>query len=84
MPTAPTISSSSIQSGSVDPGRQVPSKESYKIDGYDGKTGAFLWRIDLGWNVNHGIWFSPMVVRDLDGDGKAEVCLQNGALRRYT
>jgi len=63
-------------SGSVDPGRQVPSKESYKIDGYDGKTGAFLWRIDLGWNVNHGIWFSPMVVRDLDGDGKAEICLR--------
>jgi rhamnogalacturonan endolyase len=63
-------------SGSVDPGRQVASKESYKIDGYDGKTGAFLWRIDLGWNVNHGIWFSPMVVRDLDGDGKAEVCLR--------
>jgi rhamnogalacturonan endolyase len=62
--------------GSVDPGREVPSKESYKIDGYDGKTGAFLWRIDLGWNVNHGIWFSPMVVRDLDGDGKAEVCLR--------
>ena len=47
-----------------------------KIDGYDGKTGAFLWRIDLGWNINHGIWFSPMVVRDLDGDGKAEVCLR--------
>jgi rhamnogalacturonan endolyase len=62
--------------GSVDPGRQVPSKSSYKIDGYDGRTGAFLWRIDLGWNVNHGIWFSPMVVRDLDGDGKAEVCLR--------
>ena len=63
-------------SGSVDPGRQVPSKDTYKIDGYDGKTGAFLWRIDLGWNINHGIWFSPMVVRDLDGDGKAEVCLR--------
>jgi hypothetical protein len=63
-------------SGSVDPGRQVPSKDTYKIDGYDGRTGAFLWRIDLGWNVNHGIWFSPMVVRDLDGDGKAEVCVR--------
>jgi Rhamnogalacturonan I lyases beta-sheet domain len=63
-------------SGSVDPGRRVPSKDAYKIDGYDGKTGAHLWRIDLGWNVNHGIWFSPMVVRDLDGDGKAEVCLR--------
>jgi rhamnogalacturonan endolyase len=63
-------------SGSVDPGRQVPSKDTYKIDGYDGRTGAFLWRIDLGWNINHGIWFSPMVVRDLDGDGRAEVCLR--------
>jgi rhamnogalacturonan endolyase len=36
-----------------------------------------MWRIDLGWNINHGIWFSPMVVRDLDGDGKAEVCLRS-------
>jgi rhamnogalacturonan endolyase len=62
--------------GSVDPGRQVPSKDTYKIDAYDGRTGAFLWRIDLGWNVNHGIWFSPMVVRDLDGDGRAEVSLR--------
>jgi rhamnogalacturonan endolyase len=62
--------------GSIDPGRIRPSPDTYKIDGYDGKTGAFLWRIDLGWNVNLGIWFSPMVVRDLDGDGKAEVCLR--------
>ena len=62
--------------GNIDPGRRVPSRDTYKIDGYDGRTGAFLWRIDLGWNVNHGIWFSPMVVRDLDGDGKAEVCLR--------
>ncbi|MGH9311522.1 MAG: hypothetical protein ACRD1U_19240, partial [Vicinamibacterales bacterium] len=62
--------------GNIDPGRRVPSKNTYKIDGYNGRTGAFLWRIDLGWNINHGIWFSPMVVRDLDGDGKAEVCLR--------
>lgn len=62
--------------GNIDPGRRVPSKNSYKIDGYNGRTGRFLWRIDLGWNINHGIWFSPMVVRDLDGDGKAEVCLR--------
>ncbi|NWF85019.1 MAG: silent information regulator protein Sir2 [Bryobacteraceae bacterium] len=62
--------------GTVDPGRVVPSSATYKIDAYDGKTGEFMWRIDLGWNINHGIWFSPMVVRDLDGDGKAEVCLR--------
>jgi hypothetical protein len=63
-------------SGNIDPGRRVPSRDTYKIDGYSGRTGAFMWRIDLGWNVNHGIWFSPMVVRDLDGDGRAEVCLK--------
>ncbi len=61
---------------SVDPGRVRPSKDSYKIDAYDGKSGKFMWRIDLGWNINQGIWFSPMVVRDLDGDNKAEVCVK--------
>jgi rhamnogalacturonan endolyase len=62
--------------GRVDPGRVVPSPDTFKIDAYDGKTGAFMWRLDLGWNINLGIWFSPMVVRDLDGDGRAEVCLR--------
>ncbi len=62
--------------GSVDPGRRRPSADSYKIDAYNGRSGDFMWRIDLGWNINHGIWFSPMVVRDLDGDNRAEVCLR--------
>ena len=62
--------------GRIDPGRRVPSTDTYKVDAYNGRTGAFMWRIDLGWNINHGIWFSPMVVRDLDGDGKAEVSLR--------
>jgi rhamnogalacturonan endolyase len=62
--------------GGIDPGRIRPSPATYKIDGYDGRTGAPLWRIDLGWNVNHGIWFSPMIARDLDGDRVAEVCLR--------
>jgi rhamnogalacturonan endolyase len=62
--------------GTIDPGRVRPSTASYKLDGYDGRTGRFLWRVDLGWNINHGIWFSPMVVRDLDGDGRAEVCVR--------
>jgi rhamnogalacturonan endolyase len=34
--------------GSVDPGRNRPSRDSYKIDGYDGKTGKFLWRFSYG------------------------------------
>ena len=63
-------------SGAIDPGRIRPSPDTYKLDAYDGKTGRFLWRVDLGWNVNLGIWFSPMVARDLDGDNKAEVAVR--------
>lgn len=62
--------------GVIDPGRIRPSPATYKIDAYDGRTGTPLWRIDLGWNVNHGIWFSPLIARDLDGDHVAEVCLR--------
>jgi len=59
-----------------DPGRSGPNIGSYKYDGYNGRTGEFLWRIDLGWNVDMGVWWTPMVVRDLDGDNKAEVCVR--------
>jgi rhamnogalacturonan endolyase len=59
-----------------DPGRISPNSGSVKYDGYNGKIGEFMWRIDLGWNVDNGIWWTPMVVRDLDGDNKAEVCVR--------
>lgn len=59
-----------------DPGRISPNSGSVKYDGYNGKTGQFMWRIDLGWNVDNGIWWTPMVVHDLDGDNKAEVCVR--------
>lgn len=62
--------------GGKDPGRINVSRDTYKFDGYNGRTGEFMWRIDLGWNVDMGIWWTPMVVRDLDGDNKAEVCLR--------
>jgi rhamnogalacturonan endolyase len=62
--------------GGKDPGRVGPNRGSYKYDGYNGKTGQFMWRINLGFNVDMGIWWTPMVVRDLDGDGKAEVCVR--------
>lgn len=62
--------------GGKDPGRMRPNRNTYKYDGYNGKTGEFLWRIDLGWNVDMGIWWTPMIVRDLDGDNKAEVCVR--------
>lgn len=65
--------------GGKDPGRTSPNRGCYKYDGYNGKTGHFLWRIDLGWNVDMGIWWTPMVARDLDGDGCAEVCVRTSS-----
>lgn len=35
-----------------------------------------LWRIDLGINIRSGAHYTPFVVYDLDGDGKAEVALR--------
>lgn len=63
--------------GGKDPGRISVSRDTFKFDGYNGKTGAFMWRIDLGWNVDMGVWWTPFIVRDLDGDNKAELCLRN-------
>ncbi len=54
-----------------------PSPSTYKIEAYL-SDGTFLWREDLGWAIEQGIWYSPMIVYDLDGDGRAEVCLKTG------
>jgi hypothetical protein len=37
-----------------------------------------MWRYDMGWSIEEGIWYSPYVVYDLDGDGKAEVYTKAG------
>jgi len=61
----------------VDPGRARRSPDTFKIEAYK-NDGTFLWRKDLGWSVELGIWYSPMVVWDFNGDGKAEVALKTG------
>lgn len=38
--------------------------------------GTKLWRIDLGINIRAGAHYSPFMVYDLDGDGKAEVVVK--------
>jgi rhamnogalacturonan endolyase len=41
--------------------------EAYRLDG------TLLWRIDLGRNMREGAHYTPFIVYDLDGDGRAEV-----------
>ena len=41
--------------------------EAYRLDG------TFLWRVDLGRNIREGAHYTPFLVYDLDGDGRAEV-----------
>ena len=49
----------------------------YKLEAYL-SDGTFLWRKDLGPGIEPGIWYSPFVVYDFDGDGKAEVAVKTG------
>jgi rhamnogalacturonan endolyase len=53
--------------------------EAYKSNG------TFLWRIDLGPNIetNNTAMTSPLVVSDLNSDGKAEVLLKTGEGTRF-
>ncbi|MFD1953363.1 fibronectin type III domain-containing protein [Paenibacillus thailandensis] len=44
--------------------------DAYKLDG------TRLWRINLGPNIRAGAHYSPFIVYDLDGDGRAEIALK--------
>ena len=59
------------------PGYWKPSTTTYKIEAYK-LDGTMLWRYDMGWSIEAGIWYSPWVVYDVDGDGKAEVYCKGG------
>lgn len=60
----------------VDPGTDpdcwTPSRDTFKLEAYT-STGKLLWRTDLGWGIETGIWYCPMIAYDIDGDGCAEV-----------
>jgi rhamnogalacturonan endolyase len=59
------------------PGYWKPSPDTYKLEAYL-SDGTFLWRYDLGWAIELGIWYSPYLAYDVDGDGKAEVLTKAG------
>lgn len=61
--------------GRVDPGVWRKSPDTFKLEAYL-SDGTFLWRKDLGWNIELGIWYSPFVVYDFNGDGKAEIAVK--------
>jgi len=62
----------------IDPaGSPDTSGLTYKLEAYL-SDGTFLWRKDLGPGIEPGIWYSPFVVYDFDGDGKAEVAVKTG------
>lgn len=62
---------------SVDPaareGRDLD--RTYKIDAYL-NDGTFLWRNDLGRGIETGIWYSPFIAYDFNGDGRAEIAVK--------
>lgn len=64
---------------SIDPASMYwkRSPDTYKLDAYTSR-GEFLWRRDLGWSIEMGVWYSPYIVYDLDGDGRAEVIAKTG------
>jgi len=53
------------------------SPDTYKLEAYR-HDGTPLWRYDMGWAIERGIWYSPYVACDLDGDGRAEVICKSG------
>jgi len=52
-----------------------PSKQPFTLEAVS-SDGKRLWTKDLGWNIESGIWYSPYVVFDVNGDGRAEVILK--------
>lgn len=59
------------------PGYWKKSQDTYKLEAYR-HDGTFLWRYDMGWAIEEGIWYSPVLAYDLDSDGKAEVFCKAG------
>lgn len=62
----------------IDPGGQPNTTGlTYKVEAYL-SDGTFLWQKDLGPGLEPGIWYTPMIAFDFNGDGKAEIAVKTG------
>jgi rhamnogalacturonan endolyase len=59
----------------IDVTQDAPGDETFKLEAYK-RDGTFLWRRDMGPNIEPGVWFSPFIVYDMDGDGRAEIVMK--------
>jgi len=60
----------------IDPGTPGDlTGKTFQIEAYL-SDGTYLWTKDLGQGIEPGIWYSPFVVYDFNGDGKAEIALK--------
>jgi rhamnogalacturonan endolyase len=59
------------------PGYWKKSPSTYKLEAYK-QDGTLMWRYDMGWAIEAGIWYAPWIVYDVDQDGKAEVYCKAG------
>lgn len=60
----------------VDPGMPgTLDGSTYQIEAYL-SDGTFLWSKDLGQGIEPGVWYSPFIAYDFNGDGKAEIALK--------
>lgn len=68
-----------LPADSIDPWERYwkPSPGTCRLEAWTAE-GRMLWRHDLGWAIERGIWYSPFLVHDLDGDGRAEVAAKVG------
>ena len=65
--------------GNVDPWHAYwqKSPETFKLEARK-MDGTLLWIKDLGWNIERGMWYSPMLAFDFNDDGRAEVAVKIG------
>lgn len=60
----------------VDPGKGGDlNRTTYQIEAYL-NDGTYLWTKDLGQGIEPGIWYSPFIAYDFNGDGKAEIAIK--------